>query len=112
MDYNESVRSDGVIAAWKADNLAFYTHFQVLGAPCLGLSDKDFSESYGNTLGKGRLDFTYRYSPWTLRTILFSLSKTNDESLKIKSLQARKDVLTDLMKEMLRVPILGTTVFW
>ncbi len=38
---NESVRFDGVIVAWKADNLAFYTHFQVLRAR-LGLSDKDF----------------------------------------------------------------------
>ncbi len=40
--YNESVRSDGVIAAWKADNSSIYTHFQGIGCACLGLSDKDF----------------------------------------------------------------------
>ncbi len=47
--YNESVRSDGVIVAWKADNpLAFYTHFQVLQCPSWFERDKDFfSESYG-----------------------------------------------------------------
>ncbi len=28
MDYNESVRSDGVIVAWRADNSSIYTHFQ------------------------------------------------------------------------------------
>ncbi len=39
--YNES-RSDGVIVAVKLATLAFYTHFQVLGAPVLVLSDKDF----------------------------------------------------------------------
>ncbi len=35
LGYNESVRSDGVIVAWKADNSSIYTHFQVLGAPVL-----------------------------------------------------------------------------
>ncbi len=36
----------------KLTTLAFYTHFQVLGAR-LGLSDKDFSESYGIHWEKG-----------------------------------------------------------
>ncbi len=33
--YNESVRSDGVIAGWKADNSSILYYFQVLGAPVL-----------------------------------------------------------------------------
>ncbi len=48
----ESVRSDGVIVAWKLTTLTFYTHFQVL-EPVLVLSDKIFSESYGIHWEKG-----------------------------------------------------------
>ncbi len=51
-------------------------------------------------MGKGRLDFTYRYSPDVVNNTI-PLSKMI-EKFEIKSLQARKDVLTDLMKEMLR----------
>ncbi len=40
------VFSDGVIVAWKLTTLTFYTHFQVLGAPVLVLSDK-FLVNYG-----------------------------------------------------------------
>lgn len=40
--YNESVRSDGVIIAWKADNSSILYSFSGIGCARLGLSDKDF----------------------------------------------------------------------
>ncbi len=52
MDTNESVRSDGIIVAWKLTTSILYS-FQVLGAPVL-VGDK-VVESYGIHWEKGRL---------------------------------------------------------
>lgn len=40
--YNESVRSDGVIIAWKADNSSILYSFSGIGCARLGLSNRDF----------------------------------------------------------------------
>lgn len=40
--YNESVRSDGVIVAWKADNSSILYSFSGIGCARLGLSNQDF----------------------------------------------------------------------
>ena len=42
MDITKSVRSDGVIIAWKADNSSILYSFSGIGCARLGLSDKDF----------------------------------------------------------------------
>ncbi len=86
-----SVRSDGNCCV-KADPSILYSF-----SGCklrLVWAIKDLVKG-GNTLGKsGRLDFTYRYSR-TLNNTIFPLSKMIG-SLKIKSLQARKDVLNPI----------------
>ena len=40
--YNESVRSDGLIIAWKADNSSILYSCSGTGCARLGLSNKDF----------------------------------------------------------------------
>ncbi len=70
--YNESVRSDGVIVAWKADNSKVFILFSGIGAPNY-LSDKDFfSKKRRNTLGKWRLILAYRYSPGRVNNTFFA----------------------------------------
>ncbi len=92
--YNESVRSDGVIVAWKADNSSIlYSLYWV--------RPSWFVDTFlvkGECIReKGRLDSRIDIA-LDVATILFSsLCLYRLKSLKIKS-YARKDVLTDLMK--------------
>ncbi len=65
-----SVRSDGVIVVVESHNSSILYHFQVLHAPVLVWSDKDFMKVM-EYIGKGRLDLTYRYSPGRCKQILF-----------------------------------------
>jgi hypothetical protein len=50
--YNESVRSDGVIIAWKADNSSILYSFSGIGCARLGLSNKDFLVKVMDYVGK------------------------------------------------------------
>ncbi len=67
--YN-SVRSDGMVFAWKADNSSIYTHFQVLGAPVLVLSDIKFLVKVVDTLEKDDW-IPHRYSPGRCKQYYF-----------------------------------------
>ncbi len=107
IDITKSIRSDDFGVAWKADNSSIYTHFQVLRCiPSWFWAIKIFSESYEYIGKKGRLDFTYRYSPGRCKQYYFSLClkwlKSENQVYK-----ARKDVLTDLMKRDASGNLLG-----
>ncbi len=56
--YNESVRLDGVIVAWKADNSSISALiFRYWVCPSGLERDKDFFSESRNTLGKQRVGF-------------------------------------------------------
>lgn len=110
--YNESVRSDGVIVAWKADNSSILYSFSGIGCARLGLSDKDFLVKVMEYIGKkggwiSRIDIALDVANNTI----FPLSKMI-EKLENQEFTSKKRRFNRFDERDASGNLLGSTVYF